>query len=367
MKNTLGNAVSVTLFGESHGNCIGAVLDGIAPGFKIDEQQIRAALAQRKGQSTLSTARRESDEFSLVSGVFMGVTTGTPICILIPNQDTHSSDYDPDHMRPSHVDYTAQVKYHGHQDYRGGGHFSGRITAALVAAGDIARQILSHKNIVIGSHLKEVARVQDTALFEEEQALVLQLQSLNHKSFPVIDTAVEDKMKQQIALAKSQGDSVGGVIETGVCGVPAGVGEPWFDSLESTLSHMLFSIPGVKGVSFGGGFDMCGLRGSQVNDALYYAHDGSVKTKTNFSGGIVGGIANGMPLMMQIAVKPTPSIYSPQQTINVKTGQNETFSIKGRHDPAIVHRARTVVEAAVALCLLDALTVSFGTDWQVNL
>ena len=364
MRNTIGNQVSLTLFGESHGAAVGAVLDGIAAGIKIDTQKMDRLLALRRGEDSISTARREADKVHFLSGVVDGVTTGTPICLVIENKNTNSKVYDPNQLRPSHADYCAQVKYNGYQDYRGGGHFSGRVTAALVAAGSIALQILQNKGIDTVSRLKQVHDVSDMPLPQEN--LQQALQSLAESFFPVLDSEAAQKMHSAIEEAKTRGDSVGGVVETVVTGVPAGVGEPWFDSLESALAKMMFAIPGVKGVSFGGGFEMCQKYGSQVNDALCFDQDKNVKTATNFSGGINGGIANGMPIIMQTAVKPTPSIYLPQQSVRLDSGEEVTLQIEGRHDPAIVHRALQVINSAAALTLLDMICMECGTRWQVE-
>lgn len=360
MKNTFGNSVSVTIFGESHGAYIGVVIDGLAPGIAVDNDFIADRLSMRRPSGRISTARREADDFSVVSGVFNGKTTGTPVCIIIPNSDTHSRDYaaTKDLARPGHADYAAHCKYHGFEDYRGGGHFSGRITAALVAAGAIAISALEHKGIYIGTHVKSCAGIHDRGFCD----VLSDIKELKNKTFAVLDDKAEPQMRSEIEKAAADGDSVGGILETAIIGVPAGVGEPWFDSLESVLSHMLFSIPAVKGVQFGAGFDMAEHRGSEMNDPL--RTDGEkVITETNNSGGINGGITNGMPIIFSLAVKPTPSIYKHQKTINMASGENADLVINGRHDPAIVHRARVVADSAAALVLCDMLSLRFGTDW----
>ncbi len=360
MKNTFGNNISFTLFGESHGDAIGAVIDGLAPGIKIDEEKISEKLSLRRPDGAISTARVEKDEFRIVSGAFNGYTTGTPLCILIPNENTVSRDYDKlkNTPRPGHADYTAECKYHGFQDYRGGGHFSGRVTAAIVAAGAVAISALEEKGIYIGTHISSLAGVKDRSfdlIFDD-------INKLNSSAFPVLSSDAEAKMKEEIIRAKTDGDSVGGVLETAVIGMPAGVGEPWFDSVESLLSHALFSIPAVKGVEFGDGFAMASMRGSEANDELKMEH-GKVATVTNHNGGINGGITNGMPLIFRCAVKPTPSIFKAQATVDLSLGENTTLSLEGRHDPAIVHRARAVVDAMTALTLCDLLATRYGTDW----
>ena len=358
MKNTFGHSISVTVFGESHGEKIGAVIDGIAPGIKIDDEYIKNCLNLRRPFGKISTARCEADEFEIVGGVFEGYTTGAPIAILIPNTNTRSSDYKGFTVtpRPSHADYTAECKYHGFQDYRGGGHFSGRITAPLVAAGAILRAALLAKGIKIGTHISELHGVKDRPIFEADIA------SLSEKLFPVLDCDAAKKMMKEIECAAEDGDSVGGVLETMIAGVPAGVGEPFFDSVESTLSHILFSIPGIKGVEFGAGFGLASMYGSEANDDFCIS-DGHIATKTNRNGGINGGITNGMPITFRCAVKPTPSIFKEQGTVNLETMSEERIAIKGRHDPAIIHRARAVVDAVAAIALADMLAERYGTDW----
>ena len=360
MKNTFGNHISVTLFGESHGSAIGAVLDGMAPGLAVDESFIAEILSRRRPVGAISTARQEKDAFSIVSGVFNGKTTGTPICILIPNADTRSGDYSQMRSapRPSHADFTAQCKYHGFQDYRGGGHFSGRLTAALCAAGAICLSALNKKGIHIATHIQQISSVCDRE-FEDLEA---DMQKLNRLDFAVLDESKKEQMLTAITNAKADGDSVGGILETAVTGLPAGVGEPWFDSIESLLSHALFSIPAIKGVEFGAGFSIASMRGSEANDA-FYAENGQIKTKTNHAGGINGGITNGMPILFRCAVRPTPTIGKPQETVDLQTGENTTLAAKGRHDPCIVHRARIVVDCMTAITLCDILAGRYGVDW----
>ncbi|MBQ7335237.1 MAG: chorismate synthase [Clostridia bacterium] len=358
MKNTFGQSVCLTLFGESHGEEIGAVIDGLAPGLNIDEDFIRHQLALRRPQGKISTARVEADEFRIVSGVFEGKTTGTPICILIPNTNTRSKDYTRGFLRPGHADYTAQCKYHGFQDYRGGGHFSGRVTASLVAAGAIAISALRKNGILLGTHIAKLATVSDRP-FENLEA---DLETLNDLTFPVLNSAAGACMRREIESAASEGDSVGGVLETAILGVPAGVGEPWFDTVEGVLSHALFSIPGIKGVEFGDGFDLTEMRGSEANDGFRVC-DGKIVTTTNHNGGINGGITNGMPILFRCAVKPTPSIFKEQESVDPERMQNETLSLQGRHDPAIIHRARVVVDSVAALVLCDLLALRYGTDF----
>lgn len=362
MKNTFGYNISVTLFGESHGAEIGAVIDGLAPGIPVNTDNIAKKLSLRRPWGKVSTSRREDDNFRIVSGVFNGFTTGTSVCILIPNKDTDSSKYSSLSRtpRPGHADYTAFCKYHGYQDYRGGGHFSGRITAPLVAAGAIISDALKAKGINIGTHISEIAGIKDTPFGTEISDSCID--TLNNSLFAVLDSKKGGEMTAAIELAASQGDSVGGVLETAVTGLPAGVGEPWFDSVESVLSHALFSVPAVKGVEFGAGFGFANMRGSVSNDAFRY-ENGNIITATNNNGGINGGITNGMPVIFRTAVKPTPSIFVSQDTVDLETGENTVLSLAGRHDPCIVHRARVVVDSVTAIALADLLCTRFGTDW----
>ena len=360
MKNTFGNNLSITLFGESHGPYIGAVLDGLAPGIAIDHDYIKAQLTLRRPAGKISTARVEADEYSIVSGVYRDMTTGTPLCILIPNTSTHSDDYDALSRiaRPGHADYTAYCKYHGYEDYHGGGHFSGRITAALVAAGAIVLPELKKKSIEIATHISSCGGIKD----RDFENLTEDISKLNSSAFALLDDSVKESMLSRMEEIASQGDSVGGVLETVITGMPAGVGEPWFDTVEGLLSHALYSIPAIKGVQFGAGFDMVNGLGSQFNDAFRMAND-TVVTTTNHNGGINGGITNGMPITVRCAVKPTPSIYKEQDSVDILKKENSSLSIVGRHDPAIIHRARVVVDSMAALTVYDLLAGRYGTDY----
>lgn len=360
MKNTIGNAVSLTIFGESHGNAIGAVLDGMSPGIEVDEGLIRSQLSLRRPVGKISTPRSEEDKFIIESGVYNGKTTGTPICIIIPNEDVKSGDYSAlsSVARPGHADYTAFCKYHGFQDYRGGGHFSGRITAAIVAAGAVAISALRKKNIYIGTHIARCAGIDDIAFNDYS----VDITALNRKQFAVLDDSVAEKMQSAVLKAKIQLDSVGGILETAVIGLPAGVGEPWFDTVEGMLAYALFSIPAVKGVEFGAGFSVCDMTGSTANDA-FYAENGKIFTKTNNNGGINGGITNGMPISFRTAIKPTPTIARKQETVDFIKNENTELAAAGRHDPCIVHRARVVVDSITAVVLCDILAGRFGADW----
>ena len=361
MKNTFGSSMTVTLFGESHGPEIGAVLDGLPSGISVDEAFIAERLRLRRPAGAISTGRREQDPFRIVSGLFNGKTTGTPLAILIPNGDVRSRDYSFGPARPGHADYAAHVRYGGYEDYRGGGHFSGRITAALTAAGAILLDALERKGIRIGTHVARCAGIDDAAFSGNPAA---DLEKLNASDFAVLDEQRGEKMREAITRAAEEGDSVGGVLETLVLGMPAGVGEPWFDSAESELAHALFSVPAVKGVAFGAGFAMADMKGSEANDPLVI-REGKIETATNHNGGINGGITNGMPILFRCAAKPTPSIRKEQRTVNMAENQETTLSIDGRHDPAIVHRARAVVDSVTAIVVADLLAQRFGNEWLV--
>lgn len=358
MKNTFGNDLSVTLFGESHGTAVGAVLDGLSAGVKIDEELIKDYLSRRRPNGKTDTPRIEKDEFKIISGVFNGYSTGAPITVIIPNENVKSGDYEKSALlaRPSHADYSAFVKYDGFNDYRGGGHFSGRITAALVAAGAIVIGALNGAGITVKSHVYTCGGITDARFSDIDKDFALLDKS---KDFPVINESAKDKMTEAIYKARESGDSVGGAIETAIAGLPAGLGDPWFDSVESMLSHALFSLGGVKGVEFGAGFKFADMRGSEANDP-FVSDGGKVFTATNNNGGVNGGITNGMPVIFTCAVKPTPSIALPQKTVNLKTGENAELSVKGRHDPAIVRRICPVIECVAALVTADLLTTRYG-------
>ena len=369
MKNTFGSDLALTLFGESHGTAIGAVLDGMAAGVPVDEQLLMACMDKRRARGDgLSTARVEADTVRFLSGVVNGRTTGTSIALMIENQNTRSGDYakTADLLRPGHADYTAYAKYHGFQDARGGGHFSGRLTAALVAGGSLVLGALHRAGIEIVTHIGQCAGIADTpfALNAPDQ-LAAQAEALLNKAegFALLDGTVEEPMKAAIRAAGAEGDSVGGVLETAVLGLPAGVGEPYFDSVESELAHLAFSIPAVKGIEFGSGFGFAGMRGSEANDAFRMQGD-RVVTATNHNAGLNGGISNGMPVVFRTAVKPTPSIYKPQETVDYLAKKDAELSIQGRHDPCIVPRAAIVQTCAAALAVGDLLTAKYGMAWM---
>lgn len=360
MKNTFGSSVSLTVFGESHGAAIGAVLDGVAPGIKVDEEYINKKISQRMPYGKISTARHEEDKVEILSGVYNGFTTGTPIAIIIKNNDTHSKDYSATRelARPGHADFTAFEKYHGFEDFRGGGHFSGRITASIVAAGAILLSALQKKGIYIGTHIKKCAGVSDRDFCDIKNDII----EIDNKIFSVLDSEKEALMKFEIEKAAECKDSVGGILETAVYGLPTGVGEPWFDSLESMLSHAIFGMPAVKGIEFGKGFEFADMMGSEANDA-FIIENGNIKTSSNNNAGINGGITNGMPVIFRTVIKPTPSIFQKQNTVNFIKNQNAEIELKGRHDPCIVHRASVVQDSLTALAVADMLALRFGTDY----
>lgn len=362
MKNVLGHSITITLFGESHGEAIGCVIDGMPSGLEISLPYIEAQLSLRKAKDALSTSRKEADQIEILSGVKEGFSEGTPIALLIRNQNVHKKDYEDLEgiARPGHADYTAQIRYDGYQDASGGGHFSGRLTAPLVAAGAVFRYALEKKGIYIGSHISNLHGINDMAF--DAETLDAQLHQLNTKEFPVLDDFVAEAMKREILQAKENQDSVGGILETLVTHMPVGIGEPMFSSVESRLSEALFSIPAVKGVSFGSGFGFAEMLGSEANDACHIDND-VVYTKTNHNGGINGGITNGMPIVFQTVIKPTPSISQPQETIDFLKKENTTITITGRHDPAIIHRARVVVDCLTAFILADMLNEAYGRNW----
>lgn len=365
MSDTWGHAITVTLFGESHGTAIGATLTGVAPGVEINETFLAQQMEKRRAKGKISTARTEADQVQILSGVHKGRATGTAITFLIENTNTRSQDYtSAEHLlRPGHADYTAYARYHGFQDIRGGGHFSGRLTAPLVAAGSIFTKLLSGKGVVIATHLAQCAGVEDDAFAEDMVRLKGQMDTLNQSEFPALSSMKAQLMQSAIESAAQQGDSVGGVLETVILGLPAGLGEPFFDSIESVLASLLFSIPAVKGVSFGAGFSFADMMGSTANDA-YRMRGKSIVTATNYNGGINGGITNGMPIVLRTVIKPTPSIYKVQQTVDYAAKRNATLQINGRHDPCILHRARVVQDSMVALGLADLCSQQFGETWQ---
>ncbi|WP_352400905.1 chorismate synthase [Anaerotignum sp.] len=359
MSSNYGDKVKISIFGQSHSDAIGVVIDGLPVGEEIDLEAAQRFLDRRApGKNAYSTPRKEEDEVRVVSGLFQGRTCGAPICAMIENTNTHSKDYDQlkDMPRPGHADFTAEVKYGGFQDHRGGGHFSGRLTAPLCFAGAVCLQILERRGIYIGAHILSIHKEKDKS-FDGAEITKEALAEVIAKNFPTMDEQAGEKMIGIIQKAREQGDSVGGVIESVAIGLPVGIGEPMFDGLESKLSSILFAIPAVKGVEFGEGFGVCELFGSENNDSFYIEETGQIKTKTNHHGGSLGGISSGMPLVIRTAFKPTPSISKNQDTVSLKRGENATLRVTGRHDPCIVPRAVPCVEAAVAIAILDLLEI----------
>ena len=345
-----------TIFGESHGPAIGVVLTGVPAGLELDLDAVRAELARRApGKNALSTARKEADEPEILSGLFEGRTTGAPLCAVIRNTDTRSADYTAvkDVARPGHADYAAHVRYDGCNDYRGGGHFSGRLTAPLVFAGAVARQLLAARGVTVCAHISSIYGESDGCWDTMEE-----LYAASRKEFPVIDDEAGERMRQAILDAKEELDSVGGAVECAVFGLPAGLGSPDFgENAEGIFSQYLFAVPAVKAVAFGAGTAFSLMRGSEANDPLYVDGDGSVKAEQNCAGGINGGITNGMPLFFEATFRPTPSIGRRQFTVNMKTGENAELELTGRHDPCVVPRAVPVVEAAAALAACQLLGI----------
>ena len=356
MSSTYGEKIKISVFGESHGGGIGVVIDGLPAGEAIDFDAVLAQMARRApGRDKTATPRKESDTPRVLSGMLGGVLTGAPLCAVIENTNTRSQDYGDllAKPRPGHSDYTAYIKYHGANDIRGGGHFSGRITAPLVFAGAVCRQLLEKQGVRIAAHIQSVGSIHDKP-FDPVAVPSALIKRLSASSFALIDESAEEAVRAEIEAARLAQDSVGGTIECAVTGLPAGVGEPMFDGLEGAIAKAVFGVPAVKGIEFGAGFALAAMRGSRANDAFCY-QNGHVVTETNHCGGILGGIANGMPLIFRCAVKPTPSISQPQNTVDLQTGENTVLTIHGRHDPCIVPRAVPVIEAVTALAIINEL------------
>ena len=355
MSTVWGSKIKLTIFGESHSEAIGVVIDNLPAGIKLDIDEINREMARRAPNGgEFSTPRKEGDKVEIVSGYFEGKTTGTPLCGIIRNTNTKSGDYAQlkSVFRPGHSDYGYYLKSGGNNDYRGGGHSSGRLTATLVFCGAICKQLLRKKGIEIGAHIKSIKDISDKTFdvnIDKEF-----LKSLTHEVLPLIDKSVYEPMRETILDAKSQGDSVGGCIECAITGLDGGIGEPFFESIESKLASLLFSVPAVKGVQFGKGYELTKMYGSQANDSFEYK-DGKVITSTNNNGGILGGLSTGMPVVFDVAIKPTPSIFKEQNTIDVYKKENTKLSLKGRHDSCIVVRAVPVIEAVSAIAVYDLI------------
>lgn len=358
MSSIICNKIKLSVFGESHGEAIGCVLDGIPAGIKLDFEKIKKEMARRApGKDKTSTTRKEDDMPHILSGVLNDITTGAPISMIIENKNTHSTDYENllKVPRPSHSDYPAFVKYNGFNDIRGGGHFSGRLTAPIVFAGSIAKQILEQKNIKIGAHIKRIGKVEDKC-FDMNNIDINLLDELNSKTFSTIDNNSEIKMREEIENHRLESDSIGGEIECAAIGLPIGIGSNIFDTVEGKLASILFGIPAVKGVQFGLGFEFAKSKASDVNDE-YEIRDGKVALLSNNNGGVLGGMTTGAPIVVSVVIKPTPSIGKEQRSVNLQTMQNEMLTIVGRHDPCIVPRAVPVIEAAVAIGILDLMSM----------
>ena len=353
MSCSFGEKFRITIFGQSHSEAIGVVIDGISAGIKLDTDKIESFMARRApGKNSYSTKRNEADKPEIISGVVDGVTCGAPLCAFIRNNDRHSKDYSKLRTlpRPSHSDLAAYFKHNGFNDIRGGGNFSGRMTAPMCFAGAVAMQILEEKGIRIAAHIEKIAGVCDSRF----DPVNTDLSVLIGKEFPVLDDSVRDQMLEKIETARLNLDSVGGVIECAVTGMPVGIGDPMFDGIENVISRAVFAVPAIKGIEFGNGFGCADLTGSQNNDE-FTVTDGKITTKTNNHGGILGGISSGMPIIFRVAVKPTPSISKPQMTVNLNTLSPEELVIEGRHDPCIVPRAVPCIEAAAALAIINLL------------
>lgn len=356
MSSTYGEKIKISVFGESHGNGIGVVIDGLSAGAEIDMDGVLAQMKRRApGRDKTATPRKESDLPEVLSGMLGSTLTGAPLCAVIRNTNTKSGDYSNllECPRPGHSDYTAFIKYGGANDIRGGGHFSGRITAPLVFAGSICRQLLEKRGIKIAAHIKSIGGVNDRA-FDPTEISDKLIGRLNSSSFALIDEDREEAMRAEVESARKSLDSIGGTIECAVTGLTPGIGEPMFDGVEGVIAKAVFGVPAVKGIEFGKGFELAKMRGSQSNDPFVYM-DGRVVTETNNCGGILGGITNGMPVIFTAAIKPTPSIAQKQRTVNLETGENTELEIRGRHDPCIVPRAVPVIEAVTAIALINLI------------
>ncbi len=352
MSSTYGESLKLSIFGQSHGAAIGMTLDGIPAGLPVDLDELQIFLNRRApGQNDWSTPRKEEDRPEFLSGLLDGYTCGAPIAAVIYNKNTRSGDYTnlKDCPRPGHADYTAQIKYGGFQDAAGGGHFSGRLTAPLCIAGGLCKQWLAELGIQIGAHISAIGDCEDV-MFDP---LAPQLHAVG-EDFPVLDGASGAEMREQIAVARKSGDSIGGTIECAITGLPVGLGEPMFGGVESRIAQIVYGIPAVKGVEFGAGFDVSSMLGSENNDG-YTVNNDNIQTLTNHAGGILGGITSGMPVIFRAALKPTPSISRPQQSVRLSAMAADSLIVKGRHDPCIVPRAVPVVEAAAAIAIYDLI------------
>lgn len=356
MSSTWNKTLKLSIFGESHGEAIGVVVDNLPAGEKIDLEEVKLLMARRApGGKAGSTSREEKDKPEILSGVLNGLTTGAPLCAVIHNTNTRSSDYGniSTLARPGHADFTGYIRYNGYNDIRGGGHFSGRLTAPLVFAGAIAQQILERKNVFCGAHILSIHGVSDLE-YNAVSPTIEEITSARHKDFPVLNDKLGYKMKNEIEAARLNSDSVGGIVECIAVGVPAGIGSPMFDGIENDISSIVFGIPAVRGIEFGKGFASTELYGSEHNDE-FFIDNNDVKTKTNNHGGVLGGITSGMPIHFKVAFKPTPSIAQQQRTVDYKEKKDSLIEIKGRHDSCLVPRAVPVVEAAANIAILSQM------------
>ena len=357
MASVFGKNITISIFGQSHSNAIGVTIDGLPAGFKIDMDELAGFLKRRApGSSQYATPRKEADLPEFLSGIIDDTTCGAPLTAIIRNTNTRPGDYRnlADVPRPGHADYTAQVKYNGFQDPTGGGHFSGRLTAPLCIAGGICLQILKKKGIHIGAHISKIGNIKDIP-YDPCNVNVTDFRKTIGKALPVIDEKAENSMSELILEKKSQGNSIGGMIECAIIGMPVGIGNPMFDGLENRISQCVFGVPAIKGIEFGAGFDVSEMTGTDNNDSFYIDEEGNVKTKTNNHGGILGGISSGMPIIFRVAVKPTPSISISQESVSLSKKENACLEIKGRHDPCILPRAVPCIEAAAAIAIYDML------------
>lgn len=364
MGANFGKNYCISIFGESHGNALGINIDGIPAGTELNLDFISEEMKRRApGKSELTTSRTEKDEFEILSGFVNGRTTGTPLAMIIRNTNQKSKDYGEivKKPRPGHADWAGLSRYNGFNDIRGGGHFSGRITAPLVFAGAVAKQILKEKGILIAAHVKSIKDIQDRD-FEEKDITQENIDRLRNMILPVLNENIVPDMEKTILKAKEEKNSVGGIVEIMITGIKAGIGDPFFESMESELSRMIFSIPAIKGIEFGAGFDIAKMTGYEANDEMYYDEKGDVKTYTNNNGGITGGITNGMPVNFKVAVKPPASIGKKQRTVNTETKKNDFLEIIGRHDPCIVPRIVVVLEAAAAIVVMDRIMETAKKD-----
>ncbi len=364
MSGHWGKALELSIFGESHGPAIGISINGLPAGLEINRQAIDFDMQRRApGQNELTTSRKEDDQLEILSGVFQGHSTGAPLTAVIYNQNQRSKDYSQlkNVMRPGHADYSGRIRYHGFHDYRGGGHFSGRLTAPLVFAGSLCQQYLSDLGVSIGSHIQSIDGVEDQPFDAQQPPTHEQVQRLKRQSLPTFDSSVQALMANRIRQAREDEDSVGGVVEVFILGLPAGIGNPFFDSIESTLAHLVFSVPATKGIEFGDGFHLAQMKGSEANDSYFYDSSGQVQTRTNHNGGILGGISIGQPISYRTAIKAPASIKKEQATIDIERKENTRLHVHGRHDPCIVPRVLAVLEAVTAIGLTD-LILSQGSD-----